>query len=68
LGAPGLAVVAMAALPTTDGGYVVAGYVTDESNKNWEVLLVKTDNNGNVGSIYLNSGAPMTGSFFETPP
>ena len=46
---------------TTDGGYVIVGYVTD-SNGLEDVYLIKTDDNGNVTSeftIPLNSNKEL---------
>ncbi len=52
---------------TQDGGYIVAGYTTSFGN-GWQVYLVKTDANGNVG-VKDNKGfeGPRVQGFKITP-
>ena len=47
---------------TSDGGYIVAGYAYSSVVGSYEVLLVKTDANGNIGScsIVQNANPPVT--------
>jgi hypothetical protein len=48
---------------TTDGGYIITGYTESNSNGLYDVLLIKTDSNGNeIWSKNIGNGNYESGS------
>ena len=37
---------------TLDGGYIIVGYTDESGNGNYQVLLIKTDDQGNINSTF----------------
>ncbi len=45
---------------TSDGGYIVAGYTISFGAGSWDILLIKTDANGNIGSCSIVQNVSLT--------
>jgi len=50
---------------TSDGGYILAGWINSFGAGSWDIFLVKTDANGNIGSCGIVGNASPT---VTTPP